>query len=181
MLFLGPRKNRIKRNPHYGRYLKKHLKIFRKTALLRGLYTHQVNFMPSNQNRTSERTALDETALDEGLLQDDTMNQVLGNFSIYRGFRVCQIARSVKVHAMTPQPHSFGPKDFIVQSIRGETDQNGLSLKNPRRSKAIHLYFLGGSIDLIKSSQKNFEVWGPPPLGSPGPPNCLIQGIWGSR
>ena len=24
--------------------------------------------MPSNQNRTSERTALDETALDEGLL-----------------------------------------------------------------------------------------------------------------
>ena len=40
MLFLGPRKNRIKRNPHYGRYLKKHLKIFRKTALLRGLYTH---------------------------------------------------------------------------------------------------------------------------------------------
>ena len=26
--------------------------------------------------------------------------------------RVCQIAKSVKVHAVTPQSHSFGPKDF---------------------------------------------------------------------
>ena len=58
---------------------------------------------------------------------------------------------------------------YILQ--RGETDQNVLSLQNQRRTNVIDLYLLGGwSIGLIKSSQKNFGVWGPSPLGSLRPP-----------
>ena len=44
-----------------------------------------------------------------------------------------------------------------------------MSLQNLGRSKIIDVSSLIGSIYLIKSSQKNFGVWGPPPLDTLDP------------
>ena len=45
----------------------------------------------------------------------------------------------------------------------------------------IDLYLLGGSIDLIKSSQKIFGAWGPLLLSTTGPPKDPKSSNLGSR
>ena len=59
---------------------------------------------------------------------------------------------------------------FILYSSKEQNWQKHVVLKNQWGSKEIDKYLLGGSIDLIESSQKNFGAWGPPPLGTKGPP-----------
>ena len=68
---------------------------------------------------------------------------------------------------------------FILYSSKEQNWQKHVVLKNQWGSKEIDKYLLGGSIDLIESSQKNFGAWGPPPLVIPGPPNSLILGLLG--
>ena len=56
---------------------------------------------------------------------------------------------------------------FILYSSKEQNWQKRVVLKNQWGSKEIDKYLLGGSIDLIESSQKIFGAWGPPPLVTP--------------
>ena len=56
--------------------------------------------------------------------------------------------------------------------------QSHLALKNTWKSWTSDLIFSGGPIRTSWTSQKKFGVWGPHPMGGPGPPECPL---WGSR
>ena len=62
--------------------------------------------------------------------------------------------------------------------LSSDFGQSECGSKNPWRSWNSHFNFSGGPIGTSWTSQKNFGVWRPHPMGGLGPPECLL---WGSR
>ena len=116
-----------------------------------------------------------------------------------RSIRVCQCAKSLKVHCFQAVSHSFGPMDltkwkifnifsdllsrqagcsFTLWFTLSRFWSDHLGSKNPWRSWNSHIIFSGGPIGTSCTSQKNFGGWGPHPLFAPGPPNVTLGGSW---